>query len=75
MKALPLHTISKPVKSQYGWHIIEVLERKSVDDSKTFERMQVRQFLYQRKFMEAVQNWQQHMRTDAYVKIVEKDLA
>jgi peptidyl-prolyl cis-trans isomerase SurA len=75
MKALPVHTISKPVKSQYGWHIIEVLERKSIDDSKTFERMQVRQFLYQRKFMEAVQNWQQHMRTDAYVKIVEKDLA
>ena len=75
MRALPLHTISKPVKSQFGWHLIEVLERKSVDDSTSFQRMQVRQFLYQRKFMEAVQNFQQHMRTDAYVKIIEKDLA
>ncbi len=75
MNALPLHTISKPVQSPYGWHLIEVLERKTVDDSKSFQRLQVRQALQQRKFNEAVQNWQQHVRTDAYVKILDKDLA
>ena len=75
MNALPLHTISKPVKSPFGWHLIEVLERKTVDDSEMYQRQQVRQFLQQRKFTEAVQNWQQHLRTDAYVKIMDKALA
>jgi peptidyl-prolyl cis-trans isomerase SurA len=75
MNALPLHTISQPVKSQFGWHLIEVLERKTVDDSKLFQRQQVRQFLQQRKFAEAVQNWQQHIRTDSYINIMDKELA
>lgn len=74
MNGLPLHIVSKPVKSPFGWHLIEVLERKTVDDSDSFRRQQVRQFLQQRKFTEAVQNWQQHLRTDAYVKIVDKAL-
>lgn len=75
MDKLPLHQVSKPVKSPFGWHLIEVLERKKVDDSASFKRLQVRQFLQQRKFTEAVQNWQQHIRTDAYVKIMDKALA
>ena len=75
MNELPLNTVSKPVKSPFGWHLIEVLERKTVDDSDMFKRQQVRQFLQQRKFAEAVQNWQQHIRTDAYVNIIDKDLA
>jgi peptidyl-prolyl cis-trans isomerase SurA len=74
MNALPLHVVSKPVKSPFGWHLIEVLERKTVDDSKSFQQQQVRQFLHQRKFSEAVQNWQQHLRTDAYVNILDKAL-
>ena len=75
MDSLPVHKISKPVKSSYGWHIIEVLERKKVDDSSTYQRQQVRLFLQQRKFTEAVQNWQQHLRTTAYIKIMDKKLA
>lgn len=75
MNALPIHTLSKPVKSPFGWHLIEVLERKTVDDSDSFQRQQVRQFLQQRKFAEVVQNWQQHLRADAYVKILDKKLA
>ena len=75
MNALPLHTVSKPVKSPFGWHLIEVMARKTVDDSAAFQRQQVRMFLNQRKFTEAVQNWRQHLRTDAYINILDKKLA
>ncbi len=75
MNSLPLNKVSHPVKTQFGWHLIEVIARKKKDDSEAFKKQQVRQFLQQRKFAEAVQNWQQHLRTEAYVNIVEKDLA
>lgn len=74
MNALPLHTLSQPVKSPFGWHLIEVLERKVVDDSEGYKRQQIRQLLQQRKFSEAVQNWKQHIKTEAYVNILDKAL-
>ena len=75
MNELPLNKVSHPVKTQFGWHLIQVLARKQKDDSEAFKKQQVRQFLQQRKFVEAVQNWQQHIRAEAYVNIIDKDLA
>lgn len=75
MDKLPLNTVSKPVKTRFGWHLIEVLERKTVDDTTAYERNQVQQFLQQRKFMEAVQSWQQRLRGEAYVQVLDKALA
>lgn len=75
MNSLPLHRLSKPVKSKFGWHLIEVLERRQKDDSIAFRKQQAQQLLQQRKFSELVQNWQQHIRAEAYIKIMDKDLA
>lgn len=75
MSELPLNKVSKPVKSPFGWHIIEVLARKKEDDSNAYQRQKAHQYLYQRKFQETVQNWQQQIRADAYIKVLEKGLA
>jgi len=75
MDKLQPNQVSEPVKSAFGWHIIEVLARKKEDNTAEFKRQQVRLFLQQRKFSEAVETWQQRLRTDAYVKILDKQLA
>jgi peptidyl-prolyl cis-trans isomerase SurA len=75
MIALPLKTVSRPVKTGFGWHLIEVIERKQIDDSDAYQHQQVRQFLHQRKFGEALQTWQQHVRNTSYIHILDKDLA
>lgn len=75
MQSLPLHKVSKPINTNFGWHLIEVLERKEVDDSVSYKQQQIRQFLQQKKFVEAIQNWQQYLRSTAYIDIINKELA
>ncbi len=75
MDTLALNKVSSPVKSKFGWHLIQVLGRKQIDDSDAFQKQKVRQFLQQRKFSEAIQSWQQRLRNDAYVNVIDKDLA
>ena len=41
MNKLPLHKVSHPVKTQFGWHLIEVLARKQKDDSEAFKKQQI----------------------------------
>lgn len=74
METLPLNVVSQPVKTRFGWHFIQVLERKQVDDTAAYERQQVQQFLQQRKFTEAVQNWQQRLRGQAFIQVLDKAL-
>lgn len=69
MDALAVNAISEPVKSQFGWHIIQVLERRQQDMTNQAKRVRARKEIRNRKADEAYQDWLNELRDRAYVKI------
>jgi peptidyl-prolyl cis-trans isomerase SurA len=61
--------ISPPVRTQFGWHLIQVMERRSQDMSKEAARLKARQEIRAKKADEAYQDWIRELRDRAYVEI------
>jgi peptidyl-prolyl cis-trans isomerase SurA len=68
MNALKPGEISEPVRSPFGWHIIQVIERRSQDMSKEATRLKARQEIRTRKSEEAYEDWLRELRDRAYVE-------
>jgi len=69
MNELAPGELSQPVKSPFGFHLIEVLERRVQDVSEDRRRMAARQTLRERKLDEAYQDWLRQARDRAYVEL------
>jgi peptidyl-prolyl cis-trans isomerase SurA len=61
--------ISEPVRTQFGVHLIQVLERRSADMSNERKRLQARQVLRERKGDEAYTEWLRQLRDQSYVEL------
>ena len=69
MEALAIGQLSQPVRSPFGWHLLQVLERREADISKERERLEARQAIRSRKADEAFDEWLRQLRDSAYVEL------
>jgi len=68
MNGLQPGEVSHPVRSPFGWHLIQVMDRRSQDMSKEAARLKARQEIRARKSEEAYQDWLRELRDRAYVE-------
>lgn len=69
MNDTPQGELSKPFKTQYGWHVLEVLGRRATDATNQARDQQALMVLRNRKYDEELQNWLRQIRDEAYVEI------
>ncbi len=67
MNALKPGEISQPVESPFGWHLVQVLERREKDVTDEVQRMQARQTLFERRAGPAFEDWMEQLRGQAFI--------
>lgn len=63
--------LSQPIRSSFGWHLIQLEDTRSVDKTDVAQKDQAYRLLFNRKFNEEAQSWMQEQRAAAYVKVLD----
>ena len=61
--------VTEPVRSEFGWHILEVTGRRTEDFAEQVRRNQVANYLREAKYEEELDNWLRKIRDEAFVDI------
>ncbi|MCP5172734.1 MAG: peptidylprolyl isomerase [Pseudomonadales bacterium] len=69
MRQTAVNEMSEPFRSQFGWHLLQVTDRRSQDFSNDIKRKQAENILRNRKYEEELQVWLGEIRDEAYVEI------
>ena len=68
MNSLEPGAVSEPFPSQFGFHIVQVLDRREHDSTEDIKRARAREAIRRRKLEEARTDWLRQMRDEAYVE-------
>jgi peptidyl-prolyl cis-trans isomerase SurA len=69
MAATEAGTMSEPFRTQYGWHILEVQDRREQDMSLEARQDMALQILHGRRFEEELEKWLKEIRDEAFVEL------
>ncbi len=69
MESAKIGEVSAPFKSPFGWHILEVLERKTESNLEEIIKLNAQNMIRSRKVDEKLENWMRQMRDEAFVEI------
>ena len=64
--------ISQPFKTKYGWHILEVVDKRDGDKTKEAYMQKAYQQVVNQQAMEASKDWVKTLRKSADIKILQK---
>jgi peptidyl-prolyl cis-trans isomerase SurA len=67
MDSLDIGQVSEPFRSQFGWHIVEVLDRRQHDSTVEFQRSRAAEVIQKRKVEEETELWLRRLRDESYV--------
>ena len=66
---LAIEQLSEPIQSKNGWHLIQVVERRTQDVGQANLRFKAKQAINQSKFPNELENWLREIRNQAYIEI------
>ncbi|MEW8211359.1 MAG: peptidylprolyl isomerase, partial [Candidatus Thiodiazotropha taylori] len=75
MNAMAIDEISQPFKTQFGWHIVQPLERRQHDSTEEVLKNKARQEIQKQKSEEAIELWLRRLRDEAYVEVLLEELS
>ncbi|NVK23460.1 MAG: peptidylprolyl isomerase SurA [Gammaproteobacteria bacterium] len=70
LASMQVGEISEPFRSQFGWHVIELMDTRTADATEQNKQDQAYQILYKRKFAEETENWLREIRDQAFIEVV-----
>ncbi len=68
ISTLMLNTVSKPIRSPYGFHLIEILDTRERDISHDLAEKNARQILFERKTAQLYRNWLDSLKSASFVE-------